>query len=103
MTNNQLHASRGDKTLDTLPPGVYVYTSELPEMIEEKQPSYSIQMEPVWLNHLLMHLDENLQVVTVNGALEGTLTGAAIDHLQLTIQGIDYHIRYPHIIYFRKA
>ncbi|MRH42749.1 DUF2642 domain-containing protein [Aquibacillus halophilus] len=100
---DEMNNHRGEKESESLPPGVYVYTSELPEMMEKNQPSYSINLEPVWLNHLLMHLNKDLQVVTVSGTLEGKLTGAAVDHLQLTVQGIDYHIRYPHVVYFRKA
>jgi hypothetical protein len=47
--------------------------------------------------------NKKIKVVLVNGSLEGMLTGVAIDHLQLTIDGENYHVRYPQVVYFKKA
>ncbi|OAS83031.1 DUF2642 domain-containing protein [Metabacillus sp. KUDC1714] len=47
--------------------------------------------------------NKKIKVVLVNGSLEGMLTGVAIDHLQLTIDGENYYVRYPQVVYFKKA
>lgn len=85
-----------------LPPGEYIYSNQLPTTMKFTSPSYSIVMEPIFFDHLMLHLNQNIRVVTVTEALVGKLTGVAIDHLQLTINGENYHIRYPYIIYFKK-
>jgi cation diffusion facilitator CzcD-associated flavoprotein CzcO len=86
-----------------LPPGYYLYTSQLPVMMKNISPIYTIPTEPVFLDHLLMHMGQRIHVETVTGGLQGVLTGAAVDHLQLTVDGVHFHIRYQHMIYFRKA
>ena len=90
------------KVNSLFPPGQYSYSNTFPSIMKSLSPSYTIQAEPVFLDHLLMHMGEHIHVATVNDSLEGTLTGVAIDHLQLTMDGISYHIRYPHVTYFRK-
>jgi hypothetical protein len=83
-----------------LPPGKYIYSSNFPIMMQQLSPSYIVPTEPVYMEHLLMHLGKTIKVVTINGQLDGKVTGVAIDHVQLTIGDSDYHIRYPNIIYF---
>ncbi|OCA92842.1 DUF2642 domain-containing protein [Pseudobacillus wudalianchiensis] len=90
------------KVNSLFPPGQYSYSSTFPSIMQSLSPSYTIQAEPVFLDHLLTYVGENIHVATVNESLEGTLTSVAIDHLQLTVDDVNYHIRYPHIIYFRK-
>ncbi|MEC0275426.1 DUF2642 domain-containing protein [Peribacillus frigoritolerans] len=63
-------------------------------------PTYTIPTEPVFLDHLLMNLEKTIIVGTTNGTLEGKLTGVAIDHIQLTVGNLNYHIRFQHIIYY---
>ncbi|MEB1808601.1 MAG: YuzF family protein [Bacillaceae bacterium] len=86
-----------------LPPGYYIHSNQLKETMKATQPTYSINFEPIFFDHLMLHLNERLQVTTINEKLVGELTGVAVDHLQLTINDVDYHIRYEHIIYFRLA
>lgn len=90
------------KANSLFPPGQYSYSDTFSSIMKSLSPSYTIPAEPVFLDHLLMHVGEEIRVVMGNDSLEGTLTSVAIDHLQLTIDGISYHIRYPHITYFRK-
>ncbi|MDL4842373.1 DUF2642 domain-containing protein [Aquibacillus rhizosphaerae] len=83
-----------------LPPGKYVYSNNFPAVMEQIAPIYTIPTKPVFFDHLMMHLDKTIRVITLNGPLEGTLTGVAIDHLQLTIGDYNYHVHYPNITYF---
>jgi hypothetical protein len=85
-----------------LPPGKYVYSPQLQTTLNQTTPTYWVTMEPIFFDHLMLHLNKKVRIVTVTEALEGTITGVAIDHVQLTIDDIDYHIRFEHIIYFRK-
>lgn len=87
----------------SLPPGDYVYSHQFVQNMNAMSPNYSIIIEPVFFDHLMMHKNKRIKVVTLNETLEGILTGIAIDHLQLTINGENYHIRYQHITYFKKA
>lgn len=86
-----------------IPPGYYIHSSKLLNTMKVTDPTYSIKLEPIFFDHLMLHLNKKLLIKTINEKLEGTLTGVAVDHLQLTIEGIDYHIRYDHVIYFRLA
>ncbi|WP_081092314.1 DUF2642 domain-containing protein [Peribacillus simplex] len=85
---------------EILPPGHYAYSSGFPTMMKNVSPTYTIPTEPVFLDHLLMNLEKTIVVATTMGALEGKLTGVAIDHIQLTIGNINYHIRHQHIVYY---
>lgn len=80
-----------------------MYSNLLPHTMMTTSPAYTIKMEPIFFDHLLLHLNKKVKVVLVNGSLEGMLTGVAIDHLQLTIDGENYHVRYPQVVYFKKA
>jgi hypothetical protein len=82
-----------------------MYSNLLPHTMITTSPAYTIKMEPIFFDHLLLHLNKNkkIRVVLVNGSLEGMLTGVAIDHLQLTIDGENYHVRYPQVVDFKKA
>lgn len=85
-----------------LPPGKYMYSPQFPQMMQQLSPVYMIPTEPVFVDHLMMQLNKPITVVTVAETLAGTLTGVAVDHLQLTINDVDHHIRYQHIIYFKE-
>ena len=89
-------------TRSSLPPGYYMHSQMLHQTMNTTLPTYTIQMEPIFFDHLLLHLNKKIQVVLINGTLEGILTGVAIDHLQLTIDGENYHVRYPNVMYFKK-
>ncbi|WP_050182826.1 DUF2642 domain-containing protein [Domibacillus robiginosus] len=97
----QEYRNHTKKTL--LPPGQYLYSPQFPSIMQHLSPVYTVQAEPVFLDHLLMHSGKTIQVVTTGGLLTGKLTGVAIDHLQLTIDNVHHHIRYPHIISFNKS
>lgn len=84
----------------SLPPGHYKFSNKFPSMIQQLSPKYFITTEPVFLDYLLMNVGKSIRVVTTNGSLDGKLSGVAIDHLQLTVNGLNYHIRFQHIIYF---
>ncbi|MEM1504851.1 DUF2642 domain-containing protein [Domibacillus sp. 8LH] len=86
-----------------LPPGHYLYSPQFPAIMQQLSPVYTVTAEPVFLDHLLMHSGKTIQVDTTGGLLTGKLTGVAIDHLQLTINDVHHHIRYPHIISFSMA
>jgi putative effector of murein hydrolase len=86
-----------------LPPGYYFYSNQFPAMMSTLSPTYTIVAVPVFMNHLMQQNGKNITVVTVNGTLEGLLSGIAVDHLQLTVNGVNHHIRYPHIVYFKEA
>lgn len=94
QTNNFSHLQ------SFLPPGKYIYSSNFPSVMKQLSPIYTIPIKPVYFDHLLLHLNKNILVVTLNGPLEGELTGVAIDHLQLTIGDYNYHINYSNITYF---
>ncbi|WP_169908248.1 DUF2642 domain-containing protein [Metabacillus halosaccharovorans] len=48
-----------------------------------------------------MQMGKKIRVVTIHGQqLDGKVTGVAIDHLQLTIGDLNYHIKFASIIYF---
>lgn len=84
-----------------LPPGIYVYSSNFPAMMQQLAPTYNVPTEPVFMEHLLMQMGKKSRVVTIDGQqLDGVVTGVAIDHLQLTIGDSNYHIRFANIIYF---
>lgn len=83
-----------------LPPGKYMYSNNFPSIMQQLSPTYIVPTEPVYFEHLLMHVGKTIRVVTTNGTLEGKVTGVAIDHLQLTIDDFNYHIRFPQITYF---
>ncbi|MCY9141750.1 YuzF family protein [Peribacillus frigoritolerans] len=48
----------------------------------------------------MMNLGKTITIVTMKESFKGKLTGVAIDHLQLSIGDLKYHIRYPQITYF---
>ena len=83
-----------------LPPGKYKYSKDFPAMMNQLSPVYTVPAEPVFLDNLLMNVGKTIRVVTINGTIEGKLTGAAIDHIQLTVGNVNYHIRIQHISYF---
>ncbi len=84
-----------------LPPGKYVYSSHFPAMMKQLSPTYNVPTEPVFMEHLLMQMGKKIRVVTIHGQqLDGKVTGVAIDHLQLTIGDLNYHIKFASIIYF---
>ncbi|MCI3923672.1 YuzF family protein [Paenibacillus sp. TRM 82003] len=66
-------------------------------------PTYVTKAEPVFLDHLLMQVDQEIAVQTVRETLKGRLAGVAIDHLQLNVNGVPHHIRLEHVVYFSKA
>jgi hypothetical protein len=81
----------------------------MPHMMPHHMPAmppmptvYYTMVEPKFIEHLSMHKGQMISVTTVTGKLEGTLTEVAIDHLLLTINGVKHHIRYHHIVYFKK-
>ncbi|MCP8615399.1 DUF2642 domain-containing protein [Salirhabdus salicampi] len=86
-----------------LPPGYYMHSPNLKNTMKSTNPSYHIDLEPVFHEHLMLHLNQRVQVATINEKLTGKLSGVAIDHLQLTVDGVDYHIRFEHVIYFKLA
>jgi len=83
-----------------LPPGQYMYSKQFPQIMQQLSPTYTVPAEPVFLDHLLMNIGKTIQIKTIDESLEGILTGVAIDHLQLTVGDLNYHIRLAHIIYF---
>lgn len=86
----------------SVPPGYYSHSEKLPPMMNSMSPSYSIVAEPVFMDHLLIHLEEDIEVTLTNGTLKGKLAGVAVDHLQLNIDKVAYHVRFQHIMFFRK-
>lgn len=62
-------------------------------------PTYTIPTEPVFFDHL-SNLGKTITIVTMKESLKGKISGVAIDHLQLSIGDLKYHIRYPQITYF---
>jgi len=86
-----------------LPPGQYLYSPSFPAIMQSLSPVYTVSAEPVFMDHLLMHSGKIIQVSTTGGLLKGKLTGVAVDHIQLTIEGVHHHIRYAHIISFSLA
>lgn len=86
-----------------LPPGYYIHSEQLPHTIKATNPTYWVSFEPIFFDHLMLHLNKKIKVKTVNETLVGVLTGVAIDHFQLTIDGVDYHIRNEHTIHFSMA
>jgi hypothetical protein len=58
-----------------------------------------VKIEPKMMEHSMMHRGKKVTVVTVNGKIEGTLSGVYVDHLVLTAQGKTYHIRLAQIVY----
>lgn len=85
---------------NVLPPGHYAYTSNFPQTMKTLSPTFTIPTEPVFFDHLMMNLGKTITIVTMKESLKGKLTGVAIDHLQLSIGDLKYHIRYPQITYF---
>ncbi len=85
---------------ESVPPGQYKYSNNLPVIMNQLSPNSTLSTEPVFLDHLLMNIGRKIKVVTINEKLEGILTGVAIDHIQLTIDHLNYHIRFQHITYF---
>jgi hypothetical protein len=86
-----------------LPPGQYIYSPYLPQVMQSITPAYNILFEPILFDHFMQHMGKKLHLLTVGGPLEGILTGVAVDHVQLTIQGVGHHIRNQHIIFFKEA
>lgn len=86
-----------------LPPGYYIHSGQLLNTMTVTQPNYYIKLEPIYFDHLMLHLNKRIQVSTINEKLTGVLTGVAVDHLQLTVEGVNYHIRFENITYFRLA
>jgi hypothetical protein len=58
-----------------------------------------VMIEPEMMEHSMMLRGKKVTVVTVNGKIEGTLSGVYVDHLVLTAQGKTYHIRLAQIVY----
>jgi hypothetical protein len=86
-----------------IPPGYYMYSNQLIKTMNITQPNYWVRFEPIFFHHLMLHLNKKLIVKTINETLEGILNGVAVDHLQLNINNVDYHIRIEHVIHFRLA
>jgi hypothetical protein len=86
-----------------LPPGQYPYSPALPQIMNALTPTYVIPAEPVFMDHLLMHVEKNIRVKTVEGTLVGKLAGVAVDHIQINVEGVPHHVRLHHIIYFAKV
>lgn len=86
-----------------VPPGQYGYSSALPPIMQALTPSYVVAAEPVFMDHLLMHVDSDIVIQTVRETLKGRLAGVAIDHLQLNVNGVPHHIRFEHIVYFSNG
>ncbi|MFT8319727.1 MAG: DUF2642 domain-containing protein [Bacillus sp. (in: firmicutes)] len=95
-----MHHSQHSNHNQTLPPGQYMYSKQFPETMKQLSPIYTVPAEPVFLDHLLMNIGKTVQIKTRDESLEGLLTGVAIDHLQLTVGNLNYHIRLQQIIYF---
>lgn len=83
-----------------LPPGKYVFSNQFQNTMNQLAPIYTIPTKPVYFDHLLLHLNKTIEVVTTSGPLKGELSGVAIDHLQLTIDDFNYHINYNNVTYF---
>lgn len=86
-----------------LPPGYYIHSDQLVDTLQVTKPIYSVNFEPIFFDHLMLHLNKKLKVQTINETLVGELTGVAVDHFQLTIDGVDYHIRNEHTVHFSMA
>jgi hypothetical protein len=95
-----MHHRQNSNDVSNVPPGKYKYSQNLPGMMNQLSPEYNISAEPVFLDHLLLNVGKTIRVVTTTESLEGILSGATIDHLQLTIGDLHYHIRFQHIIYY---
>ncbi|TLS53581.1 DUF2642 domain-containing protein [Paenibacillus antri] len=86
-----------------VPPGKYMYTPELPHLMQALRPTYWVVTEPVFMDHLLMHVDQKIRLETAAGPLAGTLAGVAVDHVQIDVNGVPHHVRLSQIVYFTKA
>lgn len=86
-----------------LPPGYYIHSDQLPNTMKATRPTYWVNFEPIFFDHLMLHLNKKLKVKTVNETLVGVLTGVAVDHFQLTVDSVDYHIRNEQTIHFSMA
>ncbi|PYF08397.1 DUF2642 domain-containing protein [Ureibacillus chungkukjangi] len=95
-----MHSPRNQNHNLAVPPGQYKYSNHFPQVMQQLSPTYTVATEPVFFDHLLMNVGKSIRVVTLNDTLEGTLSGVAIDHIQLTIGEEHYHIRIQHISYF---
>lgn len=100
---HSVHGAHGLHGSVPLPPGQYPYSPALPQIMNALAPSYVIPAEPVFMDHLLMHVDQNVRIQTITGPLVGKLAGVAVDHLQVNVDGVAHHVRFAHITYFAKA
>ncbi|WP_251032304.1 DUF2642 domain-containing protein [Mesobacillus foraminis] len=53
----------------------------VPALPQTKQ--YVTSLDPVFVDHLSRHKDQQIAVMTTTGRVVGTLTGVAVDHIQL--------------------
>ena len=86
-----------------LPPGKYQYSPALPHLMNVFAPSYWFAVEPVFMDHLLLHADRRIRLETTAGPLVGVLAGVAPDHVRLDVEGVPHHVRLSQIVYFSKA
>lgn len=61
---------------------------------------YVTLVEPTFIEHLMKHKGKKIVVTTTAGKLEGILSGIAVDHLQLTLDGKAAHVRIAQTVYF---
>jgi len=77
------------------------YTPILPVAAVPQSAEYVSSLEPVYIDHLSRHKGQHLVVMTTAGKVEGTLTGVAVDHIQLDVEeGKALHIRIAQIVFF---
>ncbi|WP_223292236.1 DUF2642 domain-containing protein [Salipaludibacillus neizhouensis] len=62
---------------------------------------YVTPLDPVFVDHLSRHENEQIIVTTTAGKIEGVLTGVAVDHIQLNLSDDKaVHIRVSQIVSF---
>lgn len=62
---------------------------------------YMTSLDPVFVDHIGRHKGLSVSIMTTAGLLSGVLSGIAVDHIQLTLEGNRVvHIRIAQIVYF---
>jgi hypothetical protein len=59
-----------------------------------------VEVEPRFIEHLMMYKGKRIIVCTTVEKMEGILDEVAVDHLTLKINDRIHHVRYGQIVYF---
>jgi hypothetical protein len=59
-----------------------------------------VNVEPRFIEHLMMHRGKRIMVCTTVEKMEGILDDVAVDHLALMVHDKKHHVRFGQIVYF---